>query len=222
MIVLLPKEEKTVCNVAWSLTADSWKKMYAQMQRIDVDVKLPRFETESEENLAGTMTPLMPNAFRMDKADFSNLFDVKSCIDRIKQVGHIKVDETGAEASVITSLQGDLGSVKTVQPETVRFHANHPFLYFIREYSTTFVPAGTPVSQSLLPSLRHVHWSSDTELMAVASPMTALMTMELHWGTTKEHRSPSIQLSVTPLAELVEMFHPVITFPSGAWPSKVT
>ena len=136
MIVLLPKEEKTVCNVAWSLTADSWKKMYAQMQRIDVDVKLPRFETESEENLAGTMTPLMPNAFRMDKADFSNLFDVKSCIDRIKQVGHIKVDETGAEASVITSLQGDLGSVKTVQPETVRFHANHPFLYFIREYST--------------------------------------------------------------------------------------
>ena len=136
MIVLLPKEEKTVCNVAWSLTADSWKKMYAQMQRIDVDVKLPRFETESEENLAGTMTPLMPNAFRMDKADFSNLFDVKSCIDRIKQVGHIKVDETGAEASIITSLQGDLGSVKTVQPETVRFHANHPFLYFIREYST--------------------------------------------------------------------------------------
>ena len=136
MIVLLPKEEKTVCNVAWSLTADSWKKMYAQMQRIDVDVKLPRFETESEENLAGTMTPLMPNAFRMNKADFSNLFDVKSCIDRIKQKGHIKVDETGAEASVITSLQGDLGSVKTVQPETVRFHANHPFLYFIREYST--------------------------------------------------------------------------------------
>ena len=136
MIILLPKEEKTVCNVAWSLTADSWKKMYAQMQRIDVDVKLPRFETESEENLAGTMTPLMPNAFRMNKADFSNLFDVKSCIDRIKQKGHIKVDETGAEASVITSLQGDLGSVKTVQPETVRFYANHPFLYFIREYST--------------------------------------------------------------------------------------
>ena len=136
MIVLLPKEEKTVCNVAWSLTADSWKKMYAQMQRIDVDVKLPRFETESEENLAGMMSALMPNAFSMKKADFSHLFDVKSCIDRIKQVGHIKVDETGAEASVITSLQGDLGSVKTVQPETVRFHANHPFLYFIREYST--------------------------------------------------------------------------------------
>ena len=136
MIVLLPKEDKTVCDVAGSLTADSWKKMYAQMQRIDVDVKLPRFESESEVNLSGLMTPLMPNAFRMNKADFSNLFDVKSCIDKIKQEGHIKVDETGAEASVITSLQGDLGSVKTVQPETVRFHANHPFLYFIREWST--------------------------------------------------------------------------------------
>ena len=136
MIVLLPKKDKAVCDVAQSLTADSWKKMYDQMQRIDVDVKLPRFESESEVNLAGLMTPLMPNAFRMNKADFSNLFDVKSCIDRIKQEGYIKVDETGAEAAVITSLQGDLGSVKTVLPETVRFHANHPFLYFIREWST--------------------------------------------------------------------------------------
>ena len=136
MIVLLPKEEKTVCDVAGSLTADSWKKMYAQMQRIDVDVKLPRFETESEVNLAGTMTPLMPNAFRMNKADFSNLFDVKSCIDRIKQKGHIKVDETGAEATVITFLQGNLGGLNIVRPDTVRFHANHPFLYFIREFST--------------------------------------------------------------------------------------
>ena len=78
----------------------------------------------------------MPNAFNMKKADFSNLFDLASCIKMIMQKGHIKVDETGAEATVITSLQGDLGSVKTVQPETVRFHANHPFLYFIREWST--------------------------------------------------------------------------------------
>ena len=136
MVVLLPKGGKTVREVAQSLTADSWKKMYDQMRRIDVDVKLPRFESESEVNLAGTMTPLMPNAFRMDKADFSNLFDIESCIDKIKQKGRIKVDETGAVATVATFLQGDLGSVKIVKPETIRFHATHPFLYFIREWST--------------------------------------------------------------------------------------
>ena len=136
MVVLLPKGGKTVREVAQSLTADSWKKMYDQMRRIDVDVKLPRFESSSEVNLTGVMSDLMPNAFNMKKADFRNLFDIESCIDKIKQKGRIKVDETGAIATVATFLQGDLGSVKIVKPETIRFHATHPFLYFIREWST--------------------------------------------------------------------------------------
>ena len=136
MVVLLPKGGKTVREVAQSLTADSWKKMYDQMRRIDVDVKLPRFESSSEVNLTGVMSALMPNAFNMKKADFSNLFDIESCIDKIKQKGRIKVDETGAVATVATFLQGDLGSAKIVKPETIRFHATHPFLYFIREWST--------------------------------------------------------------------------------------
>ena len=136
MVVLLPKGGKTVQEVAQSLTADSWKKMYDQMRRIDVDVKLPRFESSSEVNLTGVMSDLMPNAFNMKKADFRNLFDIESCIDKIKQKGRIKVDETGAIATVATFLQGDLGSVKIVKPETIRFHATHPFLYFIREWST--------------------------------------------------------------------------------------
>ena len=136
MVVLLPKGGKTVREVAQSLTADSWKKMYDQMRRIDVDVRLPRFESSSEVNLTGVMSALMPNAFNMKKADFSNLFDIESCIDKIKQKGRIKVDETGAVATVATFLQGDLGSVKIVKPETIRFHATHPFLYFIREWST--------------------------------------------------------------------------------------
>ena len=137
MIVLLPKEGKTVQEVAQSLTADSWKKMYDQMREVRVDVKLPRFESESEVNLTGIMSALMPNAFSMNKADFSNLFDVKSCIARIMQKGHIKVDETGTEATVATILQGRISGLDVVPPPpAIPFHATHPFLYFIREWST--------------------------------------------------------------------------------------
>lgn len=136
MIVLLPKEGKTVKEVAQSLTADSWEKMYDQMRRVRVDVKLPRFESESEVNLTGIMSALMPNAFNMKKADFSNLFDLESCIKMIKQKGRIKVDETGTEATVTEALQGRIGGLDLVQPDIVRFHATHPFLYFIREWST--------------------------------------------------------------------------------------
>jgi serpin B len=136
MIILLPKEGKTVREVAQSLTADSWEKSYDQMRRISVDVKLPRFESESEVNLTGMMSALMPNAFSMKKADFSNLFDIESYICKIKQKGHIKVDETGTEATVTEALQGRIMGLDLVQPDMVHFHATHPFLYFIREWST--------------------------------------------------------------------------------------
>ena len=139
MIVLLPKEGKTVKEVAQSLTADSWEKMYDQMRRVRVDVKLPRFESESEVNLTGIMSALMPNAFNMKKADFSNLFDLESCIKIIKQKGRIKVDETGTEAWVATALQGRIAGLDFTKPETIVFHATHPFLYFIREWSTSTI-----------------------------------------------------------------------------------
>ena len=139
MIVLLPKEGRTVQEVAQSLTADSWEKMYDQMRRVRVDVKLPRFESESEVNLTGIMSALMPNAFNMKKADFSNLFDLESCIEMIKQKGRIKVDETGTEAWVATALQGRIAGLDFTKPETIVFHATHPFLYFIREWSTSTI-----------------------------------------------------------------------------------
>ena len=139
MIVLLPKEGKTIQEVAQSLTAASWEKMYDQMQSVRVEVKLPRFESESEVNLTRMMTSLMPNAFSMKKADFSNLFDLASCIKMIMQKGHIKVDETGTEATVTEALQGRIIGLDLVQPDMVHFHATHPFLYFIREWSTSAI-----------------------------------------------------------------------------------
>ena len=137
MIVLLPKEGKTVGDVVQSLTADGWEKCYDQMRRVLVEVKLPRFESKSEVILTDVMKKLgMPDAFSMTKADFSNLFDVKSWIAKVKQTGRIEVDETGTEATVVTALQGRIMGLDLVQPDIIRFHATHPFLYFIREWST--------------------------------------------------------------------------------------
>ena len=138
MIVLLPKEGKTVSEVAQSLTADSWQRMGAQMRKVMVEVKLPRFESSSDVELTGVMSALgISDAFHMGKADFSNLFDAKSRIGMISQVGRIKVDETGTEATVATLLQGRIAGLDIIPPpDIVKFHATHPFLYIIREVST--------------------------------------------------------------------------------------
>jgi len=137
MIILLPKEGKTVSEVAQSLSADSWDQMEEEMRRVYVDVKLPRFETSSDEDLTSTMKALgMPSAFSVTKANFSNLFDLAAYIGMIRQMGRIKVDETGTEATVATLLQGRIAGLDLTPPDPVRFHATHPFLYFIREWST--------------------------------------------------------------------------------------
>ena len=137
MIVLLPKEGKTVSEVAQSLSADSWEKMDEEMRRVYVDVKMPRFETSSDEDLTGTMKALgMPSAFTVKKANFSNLFDMATYIGMIRQMGRIKVDETGTEATVATLLQGRIAGLDIMRPDPIRFYANHPFLYLIRERST--------------------------------------------------------------------------------------
>ena len=140
MIVLLPKEGKTVQEVAQSLTADNWEMSYDQMRKTMVDVKLPRFESSSEVILTDIMKTLgMPIAFSMEKADFSNLFDIKSCIAKVKQTGRIEVDEKGTEATVVTGLQGRIAGLDIIPSDSVKFHATHPFLYFIREWSTSAI-----------------------------------------------------------------------------------
>ena len=137
MIILLPKEGKTVSEVAQSLTADNWQRSCAQMRKVLVDVKLPRFESSSDVVLTDVMKALgMPNAFSKAKADFSNLFDLKTSIGMIEQIGRIKVDETGTEASVAELLQGRIAGLDLTPPEKVSFYATHPFLYVIREVST--------------------------------------------------------------------------------------
>ena len=140
MIVLLPKGGRKVSEVAQWLTADNWEKMYDQMRRVDVDVKLPSFESSSDVVLTDVMRALgMPNAFDKKKADFSNLFNWESYIAQVRQKGHIKVDETGTEATVTEALQGRIIGLDLVQPDMVHFHATHPFLYFIREWSTSAI-----------------------------------------------------------------------------------
>ena len=137
MIVLLPKEGKTVSEVVQSLTADGWQRMGAQMRKVLVDVKLPRFESSSDVELTSVMSALgMSDAFQRNRADFSNLFELKSHIGMISQVGRIKVDETGTEATIAEVLQGRIVGLDIVPPDSVKFYATHPFLYVIREVST--------------------------------------------------------------------------------------
>ena len=134
MTILLPREGKTLAEVLQTLNAESWEQ-YRWMNDAIVDVKLPRFESQSNVNLVGIMSDLgMPRAFT-DSAEFPNFCNVPTFISMMKQVARIKLDEVGTEAAAVTVIGMETTALPS-EPQRVNFHANRPFLYVISERST--------------------------------------------------------------------------------------
>jgi serpin B len=136
MTILLPKEGKTVGEVLQTLTTNTWQDLRYKKSAI-VDVKLPRFESNTDIELNDIMSILgMPNAFSDTLAEFPNFCNVSTCIDMMKQVARIKVNEEGTEAAAVTVIGVKNTSVSIDEPQRVHFHATRPFLYVISEQST--------------------------------------------------------------------------------------
>ena len=138
MTILLPKDGKTTYDIAQSLTSESWKSMWKSgvpSEGTIVDVKLPRFETNTDLDLVKIMSRLgMPKAFTVS-AEFPDFCNVPTYIALMKQVARIKVSEEGTEAAAVTVI-GMKNSVTPSEPIHVNFHADHPFIYIISEQST--------------------------------------------------------------------------------------
>ena len=135
MTILLPQEGKSVDEVLTSLTAESWKR-YLYMGSALVDVKLPRFETNTNMNLNEIMASLgMPKAVTA-LAEFDKFCNVPTKIGFMKQVARIKLDEEGSEAAAVTVIGLEKATAEPQEPTMVEFHATRPFLYVISEQST--------------------------------------------------------------------------------------
>lgn len=130
MTIFLPSEGKTIADVLATMDGHSWQ--FQGNGDFLVDLKLPRFEANTNINLIPVMEALgMPTAFSL-KADFSDFCNIQTYIGLMKQVARIKVNEEGTEAAAITII----GSLPISIPRTAKFHATRPFFYIISEQST--------------------------------------------------------------------------------------
>ena len=153
MTVLLPEEGKTtddvikeiakssvVNNRGWCETGGNYFRGY------EVDLKLPRFETDSDtdkldikDGLVGLMKKMGINlAFDSYLAEIPNMCELPVYIAMMRQKAKIKVNEEGSEAAAVTvagmmemSLMG-----RPVEYPKATFHANRPFVYVIQEASS--------------------------------------------------------------------------------------
>ena len=130
MTVFLPHEDKTVGEVLETLNGSNWQ---FEGSWKEVDLKLPRFETDTYQPLVKEMSELgMPTAFSLS-AEFPWFCNTPVYISNMFQVAKIKLDEEGTEAAAVTVIE----ATETAMPEEPkRFHADRPFLYIISEQST--------------------------------------------------------------------------------------
>ena len=152
MTVLLPEEGKTtddvikeiakssvVNNRGWCETGGNYFRGY------EVDLKLPRFETDSDtdkldikDGLVGLMKKMGINlAFDSYLAEIHNMCEQPVYIAMMRQKAKIKVNEEGSEAAAVTVAgMMEKSSMGPVEYPKATFHANRPFVYVIQEASS--------------------------------------------------------------------------------------
>ena len=137
MTVLLPEKGKSADDVI-NYLAQNGMSFLDETRSRKVDLKLPRFETESStEDLIGTLKTMGINrVFNSFSAEIPNMCEDRVYISMMLQKARIKVNESGSEAAAVTVAQMMKCTSLSVREEPVKFYANHPFVYVIREKST--------------------------------------------------------------------------------------
>jgi serpin B len=152
MTVLLPEKGKTTDDVIkevaessvlnnrdWCLTGMN------TFQGYEVDLKLPRFETNSDtdelkidDGLIGLMKKMgIKLAFDPDFAEIPNMCEKGGVyISMMRQKAAIKVNEEGSEAAAVTIAGANYAESIPQEYPKAAFHANRPFVYVIREASS--------------------------------------------------------------------------------------
>lgn len=137
MTVMLPENGNTPSDLIDYL-AQNGMPSSDQFRFRQVDLKLPRFETESTTgDLIGTLEKMgIKKVFDENASEVPNLCDKSVFINMMLQKARITVNESGSEAAAVTAVEVFECLAVADREEPVVFHANRPFVYVIREIST--------------------------------------------------------------------------------------
>jgi len=143
MIVVLPDDVDGLQKIGDRI-AGSYGDWILALEQRRVDLNLPRFTTATELNMGCLLGELgmrrafiSPDLDPIKGADFSGMIgERKLYIGKAIQKAWIETTEKGTEAAAVTvvEMNQDLSAVdEPPPPPPVVFHADHPFMYLIRD-----------------------------------------------------------------------------------------
>ena len=137
MVAILPAKNMNINQLIDYLDSEKLHNAVKNMRWQKVWLKLPRFKIECDFSLAQPIRNLgMEQMFR---GGFANISDDDLWVSNIIQKTFVEVNEEGTEAAAATTIfmVGAAGRPKKIEP--VRFFADRPFVYLIREKSTGII-----------------------------------------------------------------------------------
>jgi serine protease inhibitor len=140
MIILLPKDSRTLNDITSQLTDENWNNWLNEFSLEEkVQIHLPKFKFEYKNKLCDELINLdMGIAFEPCCADFSKINpDKQLFISRVIHKAFIEVNEEGTEAAAVTMVEISLTSA---DGETfIPFYVNKPFIFAIKEKYTNAI-----------------------------------------------------------------------------------
>ena len=135
MLVLLPQNGHNTDEIVSALTPGNWDAWISTLAEKNVDLHLPKFTFEYENQLNDELEAMGMGIAFTDLADFSKINGSGGlCISKVLHKSFVEVNEEGTEAAAVTSVE--IINTSAGPDQTAPFYVDHPFLFAIRETST--------------------------------------------------------------------------------------
>jgi serine protease inhibitor len=133
MYVVLPKPENALANLPVRLAQQNWQHWRARFESQPGSILLPRFKLEYGQELKQALIAMSMGLAFSPEADFSQISDVPSWIDKVIHKTFVELNEEGTEAAAATAVVMVRG-----MPPKDRFHlrVDRPFFCAIVDNQT--------------------------------------------------------------------------------------
>jgi serpin B len=134
LVVVLPKKIMSAEHLLAEISPEEIKTTSNYLSPHSVNIKMPKFEIKNKIELKSIMKDL---GFT-DMSNFASIFEQTSVansvyINAIKQKNYFTLDEKGAKATSVTSVQSySIGCAMAESYPSVEFMMDRPFLYFLQ------------------------------------------------------------------------------------------